>query len=264
MSPEQALGAPQSAGPQTDVYSLGAILYELLTGRPPFLGVTLLDTLSLIRDQDPVPLRQLQPSTPSDLETICLHCLNKSPLNRYSSAGGLADDLRRFLDGVPIFARRSTSAERIVRWCRRKPAVASLLSLVAILLVTTVAILAVSNANIRREAAAKDAALATAQQAVDQMLMRVANDKLSNMPLQHPLREALLQDALLFYEGFIAQPTADPKIREKMAEVLNSLGFIQRKWDACDEACRSFQRSIELLQAIADDDPEPPASGKNW
>jgi tetratricopeptide (TPR) repeat protein len=258
MSPEQALGGAHTAGPGTDVYSLGAILYELLTGRPPFLGATVLDTLSLIREQDPVPPGQLQPHVPRDLETICLQCLHKSPQNRYLSAAALADDLRRFLGGAPILARRTSAAERLIRWCRRNPVVAALTSAVALLLIVAVVILSAKNASIRLEAAAKDAALATARQAVDQMLMRVANDKLNNLPLGHPLREALLEDALQFYEGFLAQSASNAHIREDMAAVLNSMGCIQRELGRFDDACRSFERSIELLQPIVASDPNPP------
>lgn len=259
MSPEQALGRVHATGPQTDVYSLGAILYELLTGRPPFLGATVLDTLSLIRDQDPVPPRQLQPGTPADLETICLHCLNKSPQSRYSTAAALASDLRRFLAGEPIFARRLSNVERLVHWCRRNPAVAALSGAVVVLFVTAIALLSAKNASIRQEAAAKDSALLTARQAVDQMLKRVADDKLSNLPLGHPLRAELLQDALQFYEGFIAQGNNDLSLREEMAGVLNSKGCIERELGRCDDACQSFEQSISLLQSIVADDPEPPA-----
>ncbi len=259
MAPEQAVGDAQSIGPQTDVYSLGAILYELLTGRPPFLGATVLDTLSLIRSQEPVPPRQLQPQLPRDLETICLHCLNKSPSNRYASASALADDLRRYFAKTPIHARRSTSAERIARWCRRNPAVAALTGAVALLLITAMVILVASNASIRREATEKDAALATARQAVDHMLMRVANDKLSNLPLGHPLREALLLDALQFYEGFLAQASDDESVRQSMAGVLKSLGLLQRELGRCDDACRSLDRSVELLQPLVEANPELPA-----
>ena len=126
MPPEQASADGGIAGREGDVYSLGAILYELLTGHPPFLGVTVLDTLSLIRDRDPIPCRISQPRTPRDLETICLKCLEKSPERRYATAAALAADLERFLQGSAIEARRPSWKERTVRWCRRKPGVAIL------------------------------------------------------------------------------------------------------------------------------------------
>ena len=171
----------------------------------------------------------------------------------------MAEDLRRFLDGAPILARRTSATERLIRWCRRNPTVAALTGAVALLLIAAVLILTVSNADIRREAAAKDAALATARQAVDQMLMRVANDKLSNLPLGHPLREALLEDALKFYDGFLSQSASNAHIREDMAAVLNSMGCIQRELGRFDDACQSFERSIDLLQPIVASDPSPPA-----
>jgi tetratricopeptide (TPR) repeat protein/predicted Ser/Thr protein kinase len=126
MPPESAAANGRSFSRAGDVYSLGAILYEMLTGRPPFLGVTVLDTLSLIRDRAPVPCRASQPQTPRDLETICSRCLAKSPQERYETAHALADDLSRFLDGAAIKARRPSWIETAVRWCRRRPAIAGL------------------------------------------------------------------------------------------------------------------------------------------
>jgi WD40 repeat protein/serine/threonine protein kinase/tetratricopeptide (TPR) repeat protein len=135
MAPEQAEGRSRDIGPVADVYALGAILYETLTGRPPFRAATFLDTVEQVRHQEPVPPSRLQSKMPRDVETICLKCLNKDGRKRYASAQDLADDLRRFLAGEPIHGRRTPLWERGLKWVRRRPAWAALLAVTALALV---------------------------------------------------------------------------------------------------------------------------------
>jgi eukaryotic-like serine/threonine-protein kinase len=143
MAPEQARSRSEELGPATDVYSLGTILYEMLTGRPPFDAATPAETIALLLRDDPLPPTQLKAGLPRDLTTICLRCLEKSPRKRYATAFDLAEDLRRFQAGKPILARPISPVGRALRWCRRHPlaaALAGICGVMAAAFVTTVVI----------------------------------------------------------------------------------------------------------------------------
>jgi len=149
MAPEQAAGKIKDVGAQTDVYALGAILYALLTGRPPFTAETAWDVVAQVIAHEPVPPRRLQPTVPGDLETICLKCLQKDARRRYASAVELAEDLHRFQTNEPIKARPASALTRLVKWARRHPARATLLGVSALAIFAFIAIGVVYNARLQ-------------------------------------------------------------------------------------------------------------------
>jgi WD40 repeat protein/serine/threonine protein kinase/tetratricopeptide (TPR) repeat protein len=180
MAPEQADGRRKDIGPATDVHALGIILYELLTGRPPFQGASTLQTLEQVRHQDPISLRRLQPELPRDLEAITLHCLEKEPGRRYASALALAEDLSSFQQGKPIHARPVTRLERVRKWARRRPAVAALtLAVLGLVLLVTVAapLVALREAGLRSDAEARASDARAAEARATQLSANLALDK---------------------------------------------------------------------------------------
>jgi tetratricopeptide (TPR) repeat protein len=169
MAPEQATGSNEQVGPPTDVYGLGAVLYCCLTGRPPFQAANVLETLRQVREQEPVPVRQLNAAVPRDLETICLKCLEKEPRRRYHSAAELAADLRRYEHGEPILAVPAGPLTRLGKWVQRRPAVALLLVAMATSVVAGIVAVGWQAGIARQERDDAIAARAEARQRADEL-----------------------------------------------------------------------------------------------
>jgi tetratricopeptide (TPR) repeat protein len=270
MAPEQVRGRLKEIGWHTDVYALGVILYELLTGRPPFQGDSDQDTGEQILSQEPVPPSRLGVKVPRDLETVCLKCLQKEPGKRYGSARDLADDLRRFLNGEPIRARPVGWVERLGRWCRRNPVVAILLSIVALLVILsgTGSVAAVARIiDARNRAAALAVAEAEAREKAERNLraaLVVADEyftQLSDSPelKEHAveqLRRNLLRKAVQIYQQFLAEWGEIRELRDQLANVYHRLGAIEFEVGSKPEAIQHLREAQSLYEQLAGEQPD--------
>ena len=263
MAPEQAAGNNAAVGPASDIYALGAILYECLTGRPPFKAATLLETLEQVRSEEPVAPRRLQSGLPRDLETICLCCLAKEPRRRYGSAGALADDLEHFLGGRPIQARRAGALERLLKWARRRPALAAVTAVCVLLLAGLVAGAALYEQRLRaalNETAEQkeraDANYREARAALRQILARAGAHTSTDVPRLRELQRAQEQDALAFFLKIAEQQGDDPEVRYDIADAFLEVGVLQAKLGQKQEALASLHKAREAFTALADEFPQ--------
>jgi serine/threonine-protein kinase len=261
MAPEQADGK-QPVGPAADVYALGAILYELLTGRPPFRGETVLDTINQLVSVEPVPPRQLQPQVPRDLETVCLKCLQKEPYRRYATAEALADDLQRFLRREPIAARPVGVLARGWRWCRRRPKVASLLGALVVLVAAGFPATALlwrraeenrALAEVHRRRAEEN--FDRAGRAVSRLFGEVSDEVLLREPGLGPFRRRLAEIAREFHEQYGHQPGDDPGIRAELGKAVLRLARLSADLDPPPQAISLAVDAEGFLVPLAAEHP---------
>jgi eukaryotic-like serine/threonine-protein kinase len=270
MAPEQAGGDPETVGPACDIWALGAILYELLTGKPPFHGATAVDTLMQVRQTEPVPPSRLLPKLPRELETICLKCLEKIPSQRYASALELAEDLHRFRDGQTIQARPVSPVGRAWRWCRRNPAVSALTGVAAVLLVA----LAIGGpVTAYREAALRREAIQRTEQAEAEKVRAGQNLDLATLALEETLKQVYerigvrpdtLRDfdqnaweaTIPYLEQLVSQEANTPDLQLRKARATRQLARSLADRKERDRAAPLFQQAISELATLAAAEPK--------
>jgi WD40 repeat protein len=269
MPPEQASGKTDEVGPRSDVYSLGAVLYCLSTGRPPFQAATSVETLRQVVEQEPVSPRALNGSVPKDLETVCLKCLEKEPGKRYGTADELTDDLRRCLDGKPVLARPIGRVERTWRWCRRNPSLAvSFVTTIVLLIVTAGAAIWINlerveadqqrlQANQKRDEAIVSNNAAIAAHASERLARQLAERRLVGLYVTKGLELVDGHDPIgalpWLSNALVLEPTNEAH-RIRLASVLRQCPqLVQVFYDSQGIKWAEFDPSGRYIVAAADD-----------
>jgi tetratricopeptide (TPR) repeat protein len=259
MAPEQAEGRGEAIGPATDVYALGAILYELLTGRPPFLGDTPLETLRQVISEEPVSITRLQARVPRDLETICSKCLRKEPAQRYATSAALGEDLRRFLASEPILARPVPFWARGLKWVARHPTAAGLIVVGGLALAGFgIGGLYVGRLEHRRAVEA-DALRKDAEQSFRQLLASLTAERGAIYRELHPrsgmlpVCKELLTDIAKHHRQLLDQRGDDSVLRRDLGDTYQQLGIVISEIGNLDEALKHLQQSMALHQRLVDE-----------
>jgi eukaryotic-like serine/threonine-protein kinase len=250
MAPEQASGRHDLVDERTDVYGLGAILYEILTGRPPFIGPKTAAVIDKVCHQPPIPPRQIVTGMAArfeGLEAVCLKALEKSPSARYASASKLAQEVQRWLADEPVQAFPEPWITRALRWGRRHK---SIVAAAAALLATATIALAVSTVLIAREAKEAEAQGQQARKAVG-LLTKVSEIGFDDQP--DPMQQEFLKNALNYYEQFTRRSTNNPTVKLEHARAYHQMGDIQRKLGQLSESGHAYRRAIEMLGALTED-----------
>jgi tetratricopeptide (TPR) repeat protein/tRNA A-37 threonylcarbamoyl transferase component Bud32 len=250
MPPEQAAGTPEMADARGDVYSLGAVLYELLTGRPPFHGAGAWETIRQVLQTDPMPPRRLDGTIPKDLETICLKCLDKKPERRYATADALAEDLRHFQRGEPITARPVGPVLRAVRWCQRKPLVAGLIAAVVVALATGTAVS--TWFGIQAQSRAAQTRIHQQKELADS-LFQLGEVHLNTDRL--PQAADSFQRAIDAYAVLATEHPTVPEYRQALADSWFQLGDVHWKSGRLPQACDCCGQAIGAYAALDADHP---------